>query len=752
MMFVSIKRWSLHIVRVIVLILAFLFCAAGISFDVSYGAEKKEITVPFPTFDEKSVLKWDFPYSDSYFLNPSDAFSAELAQATMGLTVSAFRVNSGIMDNQYATYLEGAGFSGIYAFGYDQETSKDTLSGAIAHKKIGDFTLVAAVPCGQGYKKEWAGNLEVGDEERHAGFQRAAGIMEKEIRTYIDSHHLEGPLKLWMGGFSRASAVANLTAADMIDSGLFADVYAYLFAVPRTTKAVDAEKYSGIFNICGKYDPVTQIPTEAWGFHRYGTDLYTPALEMDTLYPLLAWKADEVNQKLLQKDFWYNPVANYQLHLILEFLSELFPTNGEYAEKLQASLMEVWSEANIETFAEILIAAVNQLENLDERQEYSSDVFIDYMTYLASDLVREKSFQVREGFWNPEQGIADNMMREHMPYTYIDWVFSGLSQDVLYHGPDVSRRGYIFGDVDVEIWNDGMMIQGIDRKGNAYFPEHVDEKFLFRYFLLTRNGNETLTSLPDEGTFQIRIKAGHDETITMYDIVSMPYLTFGYMDDLDYIHIKQGEYQAVFPTDQEDFTFEAIDGEVVERLSIPYEYSPTMVMAGESGAVKHITIPGLISLLTGVILFVAVLAFVCLVIAVIHKIRKKKRGKPYSPWNVIVPHLILIVLFTILTWFFTINMFSIGITRTLCAFATMAVICLLSLRGLIRNHCVRNVVTLLILAAATVVNLVVYQKSPLVSSDPLTFVIYSLCIAGLSVLAISTFFSREQSRGSIEAR
>lgn len=745
---ISLKHCYLSFLRSVLLVLVFVFALAGISFDVCFGAEDKQITVPFPDFTQKKVFTWDFPYSDSYFLEPSDEFSLELAKATMGLTVSAFRNDASSLENQYATYLGGAGFSDIYAFGYDKETSKDTLSGAIAHKKIGDFTLIAAIPCGQGYKKEWAGNLEVGDSERHEGFNHAAGILEEQIRSYIETYHLEGPLKLWLGGFSRASAVANLTAADMIDSGLFEDVYAYLFAVPRTTKAEDADQYSGIYNICGKYDPVTQIPTEAWGFYRYGTDLYTPAMEMDSQYLELALAANAVNREMLKEDFWYNPVANYQLHLILEFLSELFPTNGDYAEMLQESLMEAWSEAKPETFAQVLVVAIEQMEDLDQRQEYSSEVFVDYMSYLASDLLKEKSDRVDDGFWNPKQGIVDNLMREHMPYTYINWLFADLPEEEILHGPDIARRVYIFGNVDVEILSDGTMIQGIDRKGNAYEPEQVDEEFLFRSVLLLRNGNETLTSLPDDGTFQIRIKADQDEFITMYDIVSMPYTTFGIMDDLDFFQLSKGEYLVDFPVSEDEYVFETLEGEVVDRVSVPYEYSPTMVMAGESEAVKHLTVPGVVSLVVGVILLVVVLLLVCLIIAIVHKIRKKKRQKPYSPWFVIVPHLIMIILFTMLTRFFTVNMYSLSMTRIICAFVTMATICLLSLRGLLRKRCKRNVVITLALVAVSVVNLLLYQRSSGVSTAALTFVLYGLCIAGLTALAVCTFFDWKQRNSS----
>ena len=108
----------MHILCALMLILVCVSALSGISFgaqestapEAPSDTQQIMITVPFPDFSETLAFEWDFPYSDSYFLEPSDTFSRELAKATMGLTVSAFRNNKGVMDNQYATYLEGAGF------------------------------------------------------------------------------------------------------------------------------------------------------------------------------------------------------------------------------------------------------------------------------------------------------------------------------------------------------------------------------------------------------------------------------------------------------------------------------------------------------------------------------------------------------------------------------------------------------------------------------------------------------------------
>ena len=730
------------------LFLSFVIIAIGVMawLPMENRADTKGITVPFLDAFTDRTFEWEFPFDEEYFREPAEEFSPDLAKASLGLTLSAFRNTERGMDNQYETYLKGAGFENIFAFGYDQPTSKDTISGVIAHRQVDDFILIAAVPCGQGYGKEWAGNLEVGNEERHVGFNHAARIMEEQIRAYIETNQLNGKLKLWMGGFSRAAAVANLTAADMIQSGLFEDVYAYLFAVPRTTKDPDCFQYSGIYNICGKNDPVTQIPMQAWGFERYGKDLYTPSMEGDSEYYSLMYEADQISEQLLDDMLWYNPEVSYQVHLIIEFLTELFPTNKEYTEVFQDTLMEFWNEANPDAIGNILTQALMQLENMDARQEYSTDILIDYLTYITAMHLRESSEQVERGFWNPEQKISENIFREHMPVTYLSWVFSDNTIDSLYYGPGETRRLYFHGNMDVEVFRNGTSLLGLTKNGEYYLPEPIDieEENLFRSVLLIRNGSETMVCIPFDGDYQVRLLLDKPETLTFYDVFNSPSQTFGELDMLYHMRAEIGVYELDFSENQEDFTVRGMNEEPFSLIEVPYQYSPTMIMAGESSAVEHITISGLFLLIFYVIVFVLLLLLVCLIIFIIHAIRRRKRGKPYSPWFVIVPHLIVIVLFVLLTQFFTVNMFSIGMTRTLCAGITMATVFLLALRGLIRN---RNWKNLLILAAALailILNVLIYQKSALVSASLLHFILYSVCMAGISILAVRAFYTKKK--------
>lgn len=706
------------------------------------------ISVPFYS-PGRGILEWQFPYSDDYFEGPAIEFSQDLARASIGLAVSAFRKKIEELPPQYETYLKGAGFKDIHTFGYDQETSADTLSGVIGHKQIGDTILIAAAPAGQDYLNEWAGNLEVGDEERHVGFNKAAGIMEEQILSYIDEHDLKGNMKLWLTGFSRASAVSNLTAADMIDKGIFEDVYAYLFAVPRTTRDPDYWDYSGIYNICGIYDPVPQIPPESWGYERYGMDLYMPTPEMNSNYPDLYINTVKVSEELTGDYKWYNPEISYQLHMIIEFIAELFPDSASYAERFQDIIMDLWRETRDDTIALILAEAVSQLEDLDQREAYSSEIFIDYLTYISSYHLNEDQTQVKNGWWDPEQSIMENIMREHMPYTYITWLFSDNTEEQLYEGPDMTRRLYIYGDADVEVYINGKWLRGIDSNGEMIFPEvdvnepEDEETWLLSVFMM-RHGMQTVVCLPLDRDFDVHIRLDKTKNISYYDVICTPYLTYGMADTMFTANLKKGEYVLDIPLIQELGEIRPITGEVLSTTEIPINYSPTMIMLDESGSKEHMTLSDLLLIISMILLFIALLLFVCLIIWIVHLICGRKRKKTYSSWFVIVPHLLLIIAFAFLTEYFTYNLYALDIARVIATALAMITLFLLALRGLLRNRNIQNLLIAAVLLVIGMINTFLYQKSSMVSSYVLHVVIYGLILAGLCALAVSTFYRKRK--------
>ncbi len=639
-----------------------------------------QIEVPF--FDSKDHLyKWTFPYTDDYFLNGSEIFDPELAKASIGLAVSAYRTLGVQSDNQYETYLDRAGFSEIHPFGYDQPTSKDTLSGVIAYKLIGDTILIAAAPCGQGYKNEWAGNLEVGNEERHAGFNHAAQIFEDEIHQYITEHNFVGDIKLWITGYSRAAAVANLTAADMIASEDFSDVYAYLFAVPRTTKA--AKKYQGIYNILGAFDPITNFPLQTWGFERYGTDIYTPAQETHSDFPILSVKATQVSANLTGKPFRNNPLVNYQLHLMIEFLAELFPKNEEYVEKMQDTVMRLWTDPNDDNMFNILISVLQQMDKLDSEEQDASKVFISYLELIMAEHLRG-DFEENHANWDSDLSITLNYMAEHLPHTYIGWVFSDTDSSDLYKLEADTRRIVLTGDFTVDVYRDGEFISGINEEGKLTHSNYENGNVQDPEIYIQKSGKEYIVSLPMDDAYEVRINKEKSGSIVYYQIENRADSLRGFGNRSEVVFVKPGIYTLKSNSYLTEDTLDVLKGDITNRFTSEYTYSPTVLMLSETNNSLHVTVGMVLSFVLAIVIFLVILGIVNLIVFIVHLSRKRKRTRPYSNWWVIIPHLLMIFVAMAMTLFLTYNFYLVPVIRTAVATLTCALILILAVRALIR--------------------------------------------------------------------
>ena len=181
----------------------------------------------FITFYRK--VTWDCLIRTLIFSKPSDQYNHHLAKLLLRLALTSFRdsKNTTVQENHLLEFLKAMDFAEIESDTYRKEPEPDSIAYVLAEKKIGDFTLLACAVCGGNYGAEWASNLTVGDEERSEGFNDASGIVQEAIKDYLKRHPSDGPVKLWIAGFSRAAAVSNITAADFTSNPVFfEDIYA----------------------------------------------------------------------------------------------------------------------------------------------------------------------------------------------------------------------------------------------------------------------------------------------------------------------------------------------------------------------------------------------------------------------------------------------------------------------------------------------------------------------------------------------
>jgi len=252
-----------------------------------------------------------FFYTDEYFHASSFAewdaqaqrwlYNDSLATMSLALAMAAHASNEGGADfsnnsKNAELLLTDIGFTEFEANeDFNRRPEKDTIGVVAAQRQItvdeNNYTLIALAIRGEGYGAEWASNFTVGLYGHHQGFEEASERVLAFLREYISRNNITGDIKLWMTGFSRAAATANLTAAALVDGASLGyvmlepeNLFAFCFAAPRgalSSQIGNDARYNNIINIISPYDIVTEVAPGAlpFGFARYGVDVLLPTID-----------------------------------------------------------------------------------------------------------------------------------------------------------------------------------------------------------------------------------------------------------------------------------------------------------------------------------------------------------------------------------------------------------------------------------------------------------------------------------------
>ena len=233
----------------------FLFMIAIASLNVSANANTKEEDMVEHIEDE------DLYVSDGYFKQASTIYNPHLASLSMVFANSTGPAGDpkGAHDLNWFKSQTGriSGFLTKIHFedfdsndDYKKATAFDTIGVGAAKKEIGDdYTVVAVGIRSSGYRFEWANNMWLGDGTKsdymHEGWYNAANKTISFIQSYVDNHVTTSKIKLWITGFSRGGATANITAG-LLDNKIknsdklfnnatlsHDDLFAYTFEAPQ---------------------------------------------------------------------------------------------------------------------------------------------------------------------------------------------------------------------------------------------------------------------------------------------------------------------------------------------------------------------------------------------------------------------------------------------------------------------------------------------------------------------------------------
>ena len=233
---------------------------------------------------------YDYSYDESWFLKGGTEYQHDLARMSIRMAMAAARTTPVSIKDLFDQL--GFSYSGSSVV-YPTPPTKDSIGYAIGSKRILDengqeFTLVAVAVRGGGYKDEWASNFTVGTGYEHQGFSDAGKTVANAVIDYISGLGGARNVKVWITGYSRAAATANIAAQRLNElvgkiNGLSTDgIYAYCFECPqgaRTTSNAYKNVYRNIHNIVNDYDVVTKVAPKdnSWNYARYGITYQIPS-------------------------------------------------------------------------------------------------------------------------------------------------------------------------------------------------------------------------------------------------------------------------------------------------------------------------------------------------------------------------------------------------------------------------------------------------------------------------------------------
>ena len=264
----------------------------------------------------------DYAYSDAYFSGDAREYNPSLSTMSLCLEMSSWssydKESWSDKTVNARNLLTDLGFTDFAQNDFwNDSPTVESIGAVMAKKQLDDSTLIALAVRGGGYFSEWGSNVMVGADDEHTGFATARDNVVSFLNDYIQKHGIAGRVKLWLVGFSRGAAVANMTAGYLNQNGLTgeamlvpSDLYCYTFETPQgiieMTAGADAD-FSNIHNIVNPNDIVPLVAPDNWGFGRYNETSHLLPTITTSYYPEAYEQMMEQYAKILEGVELLNP-------------------------------------------------------------------------------------------------------------------------------------------------------------------------------------------------------------------------------------------------------------------------------------------------------------------------------------------------------------------------------------------------------------------------------------------------------------
>ncbi|MCL2294984.1 MAG: lipase family protein [Spirochaetes bacterium] len=431
-------------------------------------------------------------YSDCFFYTSSYIYNHDLARLSLLLALaSASAVESDAYwganglnpedtfgrDANLRNALQNLGFTNYTPNNYNisLNNSESKVAFSIAERKlfIGGkvHTLLAVVIRGRKYGAQWANNFYVGNNGKyHEGFYRASLDVLSGINSFIANNAIKKPVKIWITGFSRGGAVANLTAAALNTKFDPHNIFAYVFAAPNNiifNDDADRSLHNNIFNIIHPSDIIHIFPLRQWNFSRYGVNLFFPA--GNNIPPELTERVNQIYRELVGEDYPFIMFPD-TLEIVEWLLNELAPSTEIWVNRWQNILkayaklrfnrievqtddtyisweagnitdrfIHVFGAENLSSFHE-LIPLIMQENNFDNNILAHINVFLSIARMNNMNILEMFRFIRRVttamNFIRAslsvyiDTGHINAIIAAHFPEVYYAWMFALDSQDM----------------------------------------------------------------------------------------------------------------------------------------------------------------------------------------------------------------------------------------------------------------------------------------------------------------------------------
>ena len=453
-------------------------------------------------------------YSDEIFFKDSSTYHHLLAKQSIGLALCAYELFDPVEEEcedcsagSLLDYFHYNGFDYVRIDDFDKNTSIYTIGTGIACKTIeykGEYAdLVAVAIRGNKYVNEWQSNFTLGTNTIHEGFYQAATLVTDRILSYIGQTHFEHPVKVWITGFSRAAAIANIVSAFLNDSVVLSkeQVFSYTFATPRARWSLNGDEedyltgYENIFNILGASDIIAQFVPAEWSYYHYGIDLYLPGAEYDSKFQSKYKTIQEVLLNKFNVKTYYNVDLNMRARILIGLLLEMSDSDFTYKEVLQPFIVGLLSNKRLNNIAKLFRETQISWKNEHPEITAAKERLFDYLVNFIPPLLTGKSYMQ-----NQQPTIPNKIMtlaHEH---------FSELYYHFLYN----------FTPAELYSNNNGFSYLLIEGNGTI----NVKDKASSEQILTLKNSNKTLSEYAVNNNIDLSVYKVNSKTILVlpYDL------------------------------------------------------------------------------------------------------------------------------------------------------------------------------------------------------------------------------------------